>query len=72
MEYEKVNHPKHYNSGGDEFECIRVIEAWKLNFNLGNALKYICRCNHKGTKKQDLEKAIWYIKREIDAGATNK
>jgi len=46
-------------------EPITVIEDWNLNFNLGNALKYIARANHKGTKHADLEKAIWYIQREL-------
>ena len=61
---EMVNHPKHYNTG--KFEVIEVIEDWNLNFNLGNAVKYISRCEHKGNKKQDLEKAVWYLKRELD------
>lgn len=59
-----VNHPKHYTHG--MYEPIEVIEDWGLNFCLGNALKYISRCNHKGSKVQDLEKAIFYIKKEID------
>jgi len=58
-----INTPPHYTHGG--IESIEVIEAWKLGFCLGNAVKYICRANHKGTKKADLEKAIWYLKREI-------
>ena len=61
---EHVNHPKHYNKG--KFEVIEVIEDWGLGFNLGNAIKYIGRCEHKGNKKQDLEKALWYIKRELE------
>lgn len=61
---EMVNHPKHYNTG--KFEVIEVIEDWNLNFNLGNAVKYISRCEHKGNKKQDLEKAVWYLQRELD------
>ena len=59
----QVNHPKHYNTG--TYEVIDVIEDWQLNFNLGNAIKYMARCNHKGNKVQDLEKALWYINREI-------
>lgn len=59
-----VNSPSHYTQGN--IEVIEVIEDWKLNYNLGNAIKYIGRCEHKGNKKQDLEKAIWYIKREIE------
>ena len=58
-----VNNPKHYTQG--KIEVIEAIEDWDMNFCLGNAIKYIARCNHKGNKKQDLEKAIWYIKREL-------
>ena len=61
---EHVNHPNHYNKG--KFEVIEVIEDWHLGFNLGNAIKYIGRCEHKENKKQDLEKALWYIKRELE------
>ncbi|WP_207654227.1 DUF3310 domain-containing protein [Clostridium sporogenes] len=41
------------------------MEDWNLNFNLGNAIKYIARAEHKGNKKEDLEKAVWYLEREI-------
>lgn len=58
-----VNHPSHYNFG--TIEVIDVIEDWNLNFCLGNAIKYIGRCEHKGHKKEDLEKAKWYIEREL-------
>lgn len=58
-----VNHPSHYTYG--TIETIDVIEDWNLGYCLGNAVKYISRCEHKGNKKQDLEKAIWYIQREI-------
>jgi hypothetical protein len=61
-----VNHPSHYrkNSG---YEAIDVIEAWGLGFSLGNALKYISRAGIKDPNKaiEDLEKAAWYINREI-------
>lgn len=60
---DNVNSPTHYNIG--KIEVIEAIEDWKLNFNLGNAIKYIARCEHKENKKQDLEKAKWYIEREI-------
>lgn len=60
---ELVNHPNHYNTG--KYEVIDVIEDWQLNFNLGNAIKYIARCNHKGNKTQDIKKAIWYLEREL-------
>ena len=60
-----VNHPKHY--GGDTtYETIKVIEAWKLGFALGNAVKYISRAQHKGKLIEDLLKAEFYIKREIE------
>lgn len=58
----QVDHPKHYNHIKG-IECITVAE--QLNFNLGNALKYIWRCEEKGNKIQDLKKALWYIEREI-------
>ena len=60
---DNVNSPTHYNIG--KIEVIEAIEDWKLNFNLGNAIKYIARCEHKENKMQDLEKAKWYIEREI-------
>ena len=61
-----INHPSHYNIGN--IEAIDVIEDWKLNFSLGSAVKYICRAGHKdgNTKSQDLQKAAWYINREIE------
>ena len=63
---EAVNHPPHY--GGDSpFETIKVIEAWELNFNLGNCVKYISRAGKKSTAdyRTDLEKAAWYLAREF-------
>jgi len=64
---EMVNHPDHYKSGGIAgMEAIDIIEKYKMNFNLGNCLKYLIRCERKGTKKQDLNKLIWYAQREID------
>lgn len=64
-----VNHPIHYNKG--KFEVIDVIEDWNLGFNLGNTVKYIARCEYKENKKQDLEKAMWYLKREIERVKAN-
>ena len=58
-----VNHPAHYKVGG--IETIDFIEAKQLGYHLGNAVKYITRADHKGNRKQDLEKAKWYIDREI-------
>lgn len=57
---------EHYCAGG--FEAMDVIEAYGLNFALGNAVKYLLRCGHKGDEAdalRDLEKARAYIDREI-------
>lgn len=62
---EAVNHPAHYR-GDTTYEAIKVIRAWGLGFSLGNAVKYICRAEHKGRPLQDLEKALWYLQEEID------
>lgn len=55
----------HYNNGKD-YDLIDVINDYKLNFNRGNILKYICRADKKGTEIQDLEKALDYLQREIE------
>ena len=62
MEEEKVNHPLYYNQG---IEPIEVIESWDLNFNLGNVIKYTLRAPYKENMIQDLEKAKWYLEREL-------
>ena len=58
-----VNQPSHYTDG--KYETIDFIEGWKLNYHLGNAVKYISRAGKKDPKKatEDLRKAIWYLKR---------
>lgn len=64
-----VDHPAHYGGKDDLYEAIKVIEAWKLNFNLGNAIKYVARHGKKGGGAellQDLKKAAWYLNREIE------
>ena len=58
-----VNHPSHYKSHPSGVECIDITEH--MGFNLGNALKYIWRADLKDNAIQDLEKAAWYINREI-------
>lgn len=69
QEPDSINHPSHY--GGDTtYEAIKVIEAWGLNFNLGNAAKYLARADRKGDRLQDLQKARWYIEREIELQLT--
>jgi hypothetical protein len=60
----KVNHPVHYGKSVPDIECIDVVEHF--NFNKGNAIKYIWRAEHKGSEMEDLEKAIWYLKREVE------
>lgn len=62
---EAVDHPPHYGGADNPYEAIKVIEAWDLSFNLGNTVKYIARAPHKGATVQDLEKARWYLDREI-------
>lgn len=66
MNHDPVNKPAHYNSG--KIEVIEAIEDWKLGFHLGNAIKYLARAGKKDTNKyyEDLEKAIWYIRRKIE------
>ena len=63
----EIDHPEHYGGADDPYEAIKVIEAWELNFNTGNAVKYICRAGKKPNVKAvvDLEKAVWYLQREI-------
>lgn len=59
-----VNHPPHYNAHPSGVECITVTEY--MNFNLGNAVKYIWRAGLKSEEAiTDLEKARWYVEREI-------
>jgi len=64
---EQVSHPEHYGGSKNPYEAIKVIEAWDLGFCLGNTVKYISRAGKKETDKavQDLEKAKWYLEREI-------
>ena len=62
---EMVHHPKHYGGKDNPYEAIKVIEAWDLGFCLGNTVKYISRAGKKDSTIQDLEKAVWYLQREI-------
>ena len=61
-----VNHPSHYGGEGNLYEAIKVIDAWELNFNLGNTIKYISRAGKKIDIVEDLEKASWYLNRELN------
>jgi hypothetical protein len=59
-----VNHPPHYTAHPSGVECIQITEH--MGFCLGNAVKYIWRADLKADAIQDLEKAAWYIDREIE------
>lgn len=59
-----VNHPAHYNAG--KIEVIEFIEDQRLGYHLGNSVKYIARAKHKGREAEDLEKAIWYLRRKLE------
>ena len=58
-----VNHPPHYKGHPSGIECIEITEH--MNFNLGNAMKYIWRADLKRDAIEDLKKAVWYVNREI-------
>ena len=62
---DNVKHPSHYTDG--KIEVIECIEDKRLGYHRGNAIKYICRAGKKDASKEieDLQKAIWYINREI-------
>lgn len=62
---EKVNHPQHYGGSDNTFEAIKVIEAWDLDFHLGNVVKYISRAGKKDNEIEDLKKAKFYLERKI-------
>ena len=70
MKYDPVNHPSHYTDGG--IETIDFIEAKRLPYHLGNAVKYISRAGKKDDEIQDLKKAVWYINRYIDLREKDK
>ena len=64
MENDPVNSPVHYRSHPSKVECIQITEH--MGFCLGNAIKYIWRADLKADAIEDLEKSVWYIKREIE------
>jgi hypothetical protein len=61
---DNVNHPKHYTQHPSGVEVIQITEH--MNFCLGNAIKYIMRADHKNNPIEDLQKAVWYLNREIE------
>ena len=60
-----IEHPAHYTQG---IECMDYIERHKLNYARGNIIKYVTRAGLKDESKEveDLEKARWYLDREIE------
>ena len=58
-----IRHPPHYISHPSGVECIDIVRH--MNFNLGNAIKYVWRAGEKGRAVEDLKKARWYIEDEI-------
>lgn len=71
---EHVNHPQHYGGKDNQYEAIKVIDAWELGFSLGNTVKYISRAGKKSKDKEleDLEKALWYLNHHINTIKNNK
>lgn len=65
-----VDHPPHYTQHPSGVECIEITEH--MNFCTGNAIKYIWRAGEKGNYVEDLQKAIWYLNREIERYETDK
>lgn len=64
MTHDPVSNPKHYTGHPSGVECIQVTEH--MNFNVGNAVKYLWRAGLKTENPvEDLKKAKWYIEREI-------
>jgi len=64
-----INHPPHYTQHPSGVECIAITEH--MNFCLGNAIKYIWRADLKINTVEDLEKAAWYLQREIQRRKIN-
>jgi len=62
---QSIDHPPHYGGGDNPYEAIKVVEAWGLDFHLGNVVKYISRAGKKGEILEDLKKARWYLDRAI-------
>ncbi|WP_316189862.1 DUF3310 domain-containing protein [Bradyrhizobium sp. SZCCHNS1054] len=60
-----VDHPAHYGGEDNSYEAIKVVEAWDLDFYLGNVIKYVSRAGKKGDELEDLKKARWYLDRKI-------
>jgi hypothetical protein len=68
-QFDVINSPRHYTEHPSGVECITVTEH--MNFNLGNAVKYIWRADLKNDAIEDLRKAKWYVEREIQRRLKN-
>ena len=69
-----VNHPAHYTQGTMEY--IDAVDGLQLGFYQGNIMKYVVRYKYKHASQelriQDLEKALFYLKRLIEIESTKK
>lgn len=61
--FDVIQKARHYNLHPSGVECIEIVRH--LNFNLGNAMKYLWRHEDKENSEQDIEKAIYYLKNEL-------
>jgi hypothetical protein len=64
-----VNHPAHYTSHPSGVEAIDITEF--MSFCLGNVIKYVMRADYKTDRLEDLQKARWYLEREISREQSN-
>lgn len=64
MSKDNINHPEHYTRGS--IEVYDFIEAWNLDFTIGNVVKYVARAPYKGSFLDDLKKARWYLNKAIE------
>jgi hypothetical protein len=62
-QFDIVQKPKHYTDTG--IEHSDVVEAWNMDYFIGNCTKYLCRWEKKANPVQDLKKAAWYLARKI-------
>lgn len=66
---EMINHPAHYGGIENQYEVVKVCEAWDLDKDayLFNVIKYVARAGRKHPDKEleDLKKALWYLERKI-------
>lgn len=66
---DSVHHPRHYNRHPSGVECIDIVEHF--TFNIGTVIKHLWRAGLKsptidGSKEEDLQKAQWYLGRELE------